>query len=64
MNIIIKKLKNYIYLRFLFVFSSKSNHKQDAMTSQYQRIISTQKLKLLGEISRYGLYYSLTHPLK
>jgi hypothetical protein len=29
-----------------------------------QRIISTQKLKLLGEVSVYDLYYSLTHPLK
>ena len=30
----------------------------------YQRTISTQKLKLLSEVSRYDLYYSLTHPLK
>jgi hypothetical protein len=29
-----------------------------------QRTISTQKLKLLGEVLRYDLYYSLTHPLK
>jgi hypothetical protein len=31
---------------------------------QCQRINSTQKLKLLGEILKYDLYYSLTHPLK
>jgi hypothetical protein len=29
-----------------------------------QRTISTQKLKLLGEVLRYDLYYFLTHPLK
>jgi hypothetical protein len=29
-----------------------------------QRTISTQKLKLLGKISEYDLYYSLTHSLK
>jgi hypothetical protein len=29
-----------------------------------QRTISTQKLKLLGEVPGYDLYYSLTHPLK
>ena len=29
---------------------------------QCQRTISTQKLKLLGEVSRYDLYYSLTQP--
>jgi len=29
-----------------------------------QRTISTQKFKLLGEVPRYDLYYSLTHPLK
>jgi hypothetical protein len=29
-----------------------------------QRTISTQKLKLLGEVSRYDLYYSLTYLLK
>ena len=29
-----------------------------------QRTISTQKLKLLGEVSGYDLYYSLTHLLK
>jgi hypothetical protein len=29
-----------------------------------QKIISTQKLKLLGEVLGYDLYYSLTHPLK
>jgi hypothetical protein len=28
------------------------------------RIISTQYLKLLGEVSGYDLYYFLTHPLK
>jgi hypothetical protein len=28
------------------------------------RTISTQKFKLLGEVSGYDLYYSLTHPLK
>jgi len=32
--------------------------------SRCQRTISTQKLKLLGEVPRYDLYYSLTHPLK
>jgi len=26
-----------------------------------QRTISTQKFKLLGEVSRYDLHYSLTH---
>ena len=30
----------------------------------YQRTISIQKLKLLGEVPGYDLYYSLTHPLK
>jgi hypothetical protein len=30
----------------------------------YQRIISTQKLKLLGEFTKYDLYNSLTHSLK
>ena len=29
-----------------------------------QRTISTQKLKLLGEVPEYDLYYFLTHPLK
>jgi hypothetical protein len=29
-----------------------------------QRTISTKKLKLLGEVPGYNLYYSLTHPLK
>ena len=29
-----------------------------------QGTISTQKLKLLGEVPGYDLYYSLTHPLK
>jgi hypothetical protein len=29
-----------------------------------QRTISTQKLKLSGEVPGYDLYYSLTHPLK
>ena len=29
-----------------------------------QRTISTQKLKLLGEVLGYDLYYSLTHPFK
>jgi hypothetical protein len=29
-----------------------------------KRTISTQKLKLLGEVPGYDLYYSLTHPLK
>ena len=29
-----------------------------------QRTISTQKLKLLGEVSKYNLYYYLTLPLK
>jgi hypothetical protein len=29
-----------------------------------QRTISTKKLKLLGEVPGYDLYYSLTHPLK
>ena len=29
-----------------------------------QRTISTQKLKLLGEVPGYDLYYSLTHLLK
>jgi len=29
-----------------------------------QKTISTYKLKLLGEIPRNNLYYSLTHPLK
>jgi hypothetical protein len=29
-----------------------------------QRTTSTQKLKLLGKVPRYDLYYSLTHPLK
>ena len=34
------------------------------MLSECQRIISTQQLKLLGEVPGYDLYYSLTHPLK
>jgi len=29
-----------------------------------QKIISTQKLKLLGEVLGYDLYYCVTHPLK
>jgi len=29
-----------------------------------QRTISTQQFKLLGEVSGYDLYYSLTHPFK
>jgi hypothetical protein len=33
-------------------------------TKLYQRIISTQKLKLLGEFTKYDLYNSLTHSLK
>ena len=34
------------------------------MKSMCQRTISTKKFKLLGEVTGYDLYYSLTHPLK
>jgi hypothetical protein len=37
------------------------NHKNSLFC---QRTNSTQKLKLLGEVPGYDLYYSLTHPLK
>jgi len=42
----------YIYIYYFFILQC------------CQRIISTQKLKLLGEVPGYDLYYSLTHPLK
>jgi hypothetical protein len=42
----------------------KSNFKIIFTWKNCQRTISTQKLKLLGEVSGYDLYYSLTHPLK
>ena len=36
----------------------------EAAGGECQRTISTQKLKLLGDVLGYDLYYSLTHPFK
>jgi hypothetical protein len=45
-------------------YCNKLVEKQMIGTTKCQRTISTQKLKLLGEVPGYDLYYSLTHPLK
>jgi len=48
----------YIYI-YIYIINNTQ-----IIGTRCQRIISTQKLKLLGEVSGYDLYYSLTHPLK
>jgi hypothetical protein len=45
----------------LSLFGYNLNHR---FNEWCQRTNSTQKFKLLGEVSIYDLYYSLTHPLK
>jgi hypothetical protein len=50
--------------RSLFAFAGAPRPSANGSTRKCQRTISTQKLKLLGEVPGYDLYYSLTHPLK
>jgi len=59
---------HYLVLNFYQINESSEIRTHDHLVIKAliscQRIISTQKFKLLSEVPRYDLYYSLTYPLK
>jgi hypothetical protein len=59
---------HYLVLNFYQINESSEIRTHDHLVIKAliscQRTISTQKFKLLSEVPRYDLYYSLTHPLK